>query len=183
MRIALPKRRLALPISRLAMPAVVLATLLSNAGPVQADVGGTIISRCTHGQSLSGFSQAAYRQALQELPTEVEEYSDCANLIRRAQLAAAAGSGSGESSGGKALTPIPLTAAERSALSSAPKAAAAPLLVGNQIVRPGVVHADIASALSSLPNSLLAVLAFLLASVLVLAVRALRNRVRAHRTR
>ena len=58
-------------------------------------MGATIINRCTHGQSLSGFSQQAYRRALQELPTEVEEYSDCANLIRRAQLAAAGGAGGG----------------------------------------------------------------------------------------
>ncbi len=38
-------------------------------------------------RSLGGFSQKDYRRALQELPTEVEEYSDCANLIRHAQLA------------------------------------------------------------------------------------------------
>jgi hypothetical protein len=50
--------------------------------------------------------------------------------------------------------------------------------VGNQIIRPGVVHADIASALSSLPNPLLAILAFLLACALTLAGGTLRNRVR-----
>jgi hypothetical protein len=182
MRIALSKRRLALPQCRLALAAVLLATLLSFAATADADVGETIISRCTHAQSLSGFSQAAYRKALQELPTEVEEYSDCANLIRRAQLAAAGGSGGGDSSGA-GTAPIALTPAERSALKSAPEAAAAPVLVGNEIVRPGVVHANIASAFSSLPNSLLAVLAFLFACALLLAGRALRNRVRAHRPR
>ncbi len=64
-----------------------------------ADVGTQIIERCTHGKSISGFSQQAYRRALQELPTEVEEYSDCANLIRRAQLAAAGGGGAGGGGG------------------------------------------------------------------------------------
>ena len=64
----------------------------SRAG-ASADIGTKIIERCTHGQSLSGFSQQDYRRALKELPTEVEEYSDCANLIRRAQLAAAGGGG------------------------------------------------------------------------------------------
>ena len=59
-------------------------------------MGETIIIRCTHGESLSGFSQAAYHQALQELPTEVEEYSPCGNEIRHAQLAAAAGVGGAE---------------------------------------------------------------------------------------
>ena len=180
MRLVPAKRRLALPVRRLVLPAVLLATFLSIDAPAGADAGATIISRCTHGQSLSGFSQKAYQQALQELPTEIEEYSDCANLIRRAQLAAAGrgGSGAGESGG---ATPLPLTPSERTALNRAPKLGAAPLRVGNQLIRPGVVHADIASALSSLPNSLLAILTFLLACTLLLAGRALRNRVRAHR--
>src|ERR1700731_177081 len=87
-----------------------LLLTLGVSGSARADVGATIINRCTHGQSLSGFSQQAYRRALQELPTEVEEYSDCANLIRRAQLAAAGRGGSG------AALPIPLSPAERGAL-------------------------------------------------------------------
>jgi hypothetical protein len=182
MRIAFPTRRPALPLSRLALLAALSALLLSTASPAVADVGQTIINRCTHGESLSGFSQAAYHQALQELPTEVEEYSPCGNEIRRAQLAAAAGVGGGKSAGA-AATPIPVTPAERRALNSAPRLAAAPVQVGNQTVRPGVIHANIASALSSLPDSLLAVLAFLLACALLLAGRALRNRVYTDRLR
>jgi hypothetical protein len=169
--------------SRLALLAAPFALLVAIASPARADVGQTIINRCTHGQSLSGYPQQAYREALQELPTEVEEYSDCANLIRRAQLAAAGGVGGGGSPGAGSATPIPVTPAERSALESAPKHAAAPIQVGNQTIRPGVIHADIASALSSLPNSLLAVLAFLLACTLLLAGRSIRNRVHAHRSR
>ena len=164
---------------RLAL-ATALLMLLSIAAPASADVGTTIINRCTHGQSLSGFSQQDYRRALQELPTEVEEYSDCGNLIRRAQLAAA-GRGGGSSGGGPAIA-TPLTPAERSALKRVPKVGSAPLLVGGELVRPGVVHADIASALSSLPNPLLAILAFLLACALLLAGRALRDRVRTRRS-
>jgi hypothetical protein len=154
-----------------------LLLLLSAAPIAGADVGATIINRCTHGQSLSGFSQQAYRKALREMPTEVEEYSDCANLIRRAQLAAARGGGAGAGS-----VAIPLTPVERDRLKSALKAGSAPLLVGSQIVRPGVIHADIASALSSLPTPLIAILAFMLVCALLLAGGVLRNRVRAHRS-
>jgi hypothetical protein len=179
MRIPLTKHRLALPAGLPALPVVLLAVLLTSAPAASADAGTTIINRCTRGQSLSGFSQQAYHQALQELPTEIEEYSDCANLIRRAQLAAAGRGGSGGGEGSP--TPLPLTASERSALTRAPKLGFAPLRVGSQLVRPGVIHADVASALSSLPDSLLAILAFMLACVLLLAGRALRNRVRAHR--
>jgi hypothetical protein len=155
---------------------IALVLTLGITAPAGADVGATIINRCTHGQSLAGFSQQDYRKALQELPTEVEEYSDCANLIRRAQLASASGAGSGA-----APALIPLTPAERSTLKRALKAAI-PVQVGGQVVSPGVVNANIASALSSLPDPLLALLAFLLACALLLAGGAIRNRVRSHRS-
>ena len=163
------------------LPAVSLAALvlmLSTAAAADADVGATIIERCTHGQSLAGFTQQDYSRALQELPTEVQEYSDCANLIRRAQLAAAGGGGGA----GAGASAIPLTPAERSTLSRVLKGGSPPVQVGNQLVRPGVIHADIASALNSLPDPLLALLAFLLACALLVAGGRLRNRVRAHRS-
>jgi hypothetical protein len=168
-----------------ALSTVLFLALAPAAG---ADVGATIISRCTHGQSISGFSPQAYRQALQELPTEVEEYSDCGNLIRQAELAAAGGGGGGGGgfAGGPAgslVAPIPLTPAERSALKQALKTSPAPLRVDGALVRPGVVPVDVASAVSSLPTPLLATLAFILACALLLAGTALRNRVRAYRSR
>jgi len=166
---------------------VLVAALLALASPPSAgaDVGATIIERCTHGQSLGGFSQQDYGRALQELPTEVEEYSECGNLIRRAQLAAAGGGGGGGSGAGggpAAAVATPLTPAERHSLQQIAKTGSAPQLVGNEVIVPGVVHAGVASALSSLPNPLLALLAFLLACALVLAGRALRNRVHTRRS-
>jgi hypothetical protein len=159
---------------------LVLAGLSLMTGAARADVGEKIIERCTHGQSISGFSQQAYRRALQELPTEVEEYSDCANLIRRAQLAAAGGQGG--SGGGAPLVATPLTGSERRALHSVPKTGAAPLRVGGKLVQPGVVHANVASALSSLPDPLLALLAFLLACGVAVGGRAVTRRVLARRS-
>jgi hypothetical protein len=70
---------------RLALVAALL--VLASPTSARADVGATIIERCTHGQSLAGFSQQDYQLALGELPREVEEYSNCANLIRQAQQA------------------------------------------------------------------------------------------------
>jgi hypothetical protein len=157
-----------------------LLMLLSIAPEAGADVGQTIINKCIHGQSLSGYTQQDYSRALQELPTEVEEYSDCGNLIRRAQLAAAGGHGG---SGGGVATPIPLTPAERTALTRIPKTGAAPVRVGNQEIRPGVIHANISSALSSLPTPLLAVLALMLAYALLQTGSTIRDRVRTHRSR
>jgi hypothetical protein len=169
-------------------PLLLATALLVLASPpaAHADVGATIIERCTHGQSLGGFSQQDYQRALQELPTEVEEYSECGNLIRRAQLAAAGGGGGGPGAGAGggpgAAVALPLTPAERSALRQIAKTGSAPQLIGNEVVYPGVVHANVASALSTLPNSVLALLAFLLACAFVLAGRVLRNRVHARRS-
>jgi hypothetical protein len=163
--------------SRLAAPAALLAiALLSSAAPASADVGETIIQRCTHGQSLAGFSQSAYRQALKELSADAEEYTDCAQLIRQAQLAAA----SGRSGAGAGAVPIPATPAEQRAIAQAAHAGAG-VKVGNQVIHPGVVRSNIASAISSLPTPLLATTAFLLACLIALAGGVLRNRIRARR--
>jgi hypothetical protein len=161
----------------------VLLALACLTSIANADTGEKIIERCTHGQSLSGFSQQAYRRALQELPTEVEEYSDCGNLIRRAQLAAAGGHGSSTGSGATApATATPLSPKEKTALQALHKTGAAPQKIGGQLVNPGVVHPSVASAFSSLPGPLLAVLAFLLACALALGGRAIGRSVRARRS-
>jgi Tfp pilus assembly protein FimV len=152
-----------------------------------ADVGTKIIERCTHGQSIAGFSQQDYRRALEETTAEVNEYSDCVNLIHKAQLAAAGhgvgGGGGGGAGGGGGLTAnvAPPTPAEQRALQAAHSSGATPVKVGGQTVAPGVVHANIASAVSSLPTPLLALLAFLLAGALSILARAIRERVSAHR--
>jgi hypothetical protein len=80
--------------SRLATAsALIVLALVTAPAPASADVGETIIQRCTHGQSLAGFSQSDYRKALKELSADAEEYTDCSSLIRQAQLAAAGGRG------------------------------------------------------------------------------------------
>jgi hypothetical protein len=154
------------------------ATLLATAAPASADVGETIIQRCTHGQSLGGFSQSDYNKALKELSADAEEYTDCAALIRQAQLAAAGGGG-----GGSAAIPVPIAAtpAEQRASTRAARAGS-PVRVGAQLVHPGVVHANVASAFSTLPTPLLALIAFLVAFLAAVAGGALRNRIRARRS-
>ena len=57
--------RISAILPRLLALALVLAAGIAS--PARANVGETIIQRCTHGQSLGGFSQQAYREALKEL--------------------------------------------------------------------------------------------------------------------
>jgi hypothetical protein len=169
------------PHHALLLPAT-LAALMSFAGsPARADVGEEVIRRCTHAESLSGFSQKQYREALKDLSAGTEEYSNCAQLIRQAQLAAA-GAGHGGGSGGGTATPAASgtspTPSERRAIAHAPTAGSAPLQVGTETIHPGVVHADVASALSSLPTPLLATVAFLTICLLAAAGAGIRNHVR-----
>jgi hypothetical protein len=164
--------------------ALALASALALAVPAQADIGETIILRCTHGQSLSGFSQADYRKALQELSADSEEYSPCSAEIRHAQQAAAAGNHGGGGGATSTAAPVAIapTAAEQQSITHAQGAAAEPVSLGGQVIHPGVVHVDVASALSSLPRAVLATLAFLLACLLLIVGGAIRNRVRARRS-
>ena len=179
-----PARRAASRQARRALlGALALATMLAFAGPARADIGETIILRCTHAQSLSGFSQAAYRKALKELSADSEEYSPCSAQIRKAQQAAAAagrgGGGSTSTAPSAAITP---TASEQKSITHAQGAGSEPVSLGGQVIHPGVVHVDVASALSSLPSPVLATLAFLLACLLLIVGGAIRNRVRARRS-
>jgi hypothetical protein len=168
-----------------------LVSLLALAPSAWAGQAQTIIHRCNHGESLTGFSQQDYRKALRELPTITREYTDCSELIHRAQLAGAgrgarggaAGGGSGSTAPSGAPVALALSPSEQRAVQSAHHVGATPVTVGKGIVTPGVVHANVASAVSSLPTPLLVILAFLVAAGVGIAGGNLRNHVRAKSSR
>jgi hypothetical protein len=161
--------------------------LMASAQQASANVGEKIILRCTNGQSIDGFSQSAYRQALKELEADLEEYSpQCGAMIREAQRAAAVGGrgrGGGAGTGRNTPTPVAIspTPSEQRAITHAQNAKPELVKFGGAVIHPGVVHVGVASALSSLPTPPLATLAFLLACLLVGVGAAMRNRVRANR--
>lgn len=169
--------------------ATTLATVLAlGAAPALGSEASTIIERCAKAQSLSGFSQKAYREALKQMPTVASEYSDCPTLIRKAELAATGGGGAGiggssELPGATSNAPIPLTPAEQKEVLSAHRHGSAPVLVGSKPIKPGVVHASLASTASALPTSLLTVLGLLLGATLLFTARQALERVRAGRNR
>jgi hypothetical protein len=174
--------------SRMALLAALGATLtLAFAAPsYAANAGEQLIQRCTHNESLSGFSQSAYRQALKELEADLEEYSpNCASEISEAERAAAGGRrGDAGSAAQSAAAPVAVTAtpSQQRSITKATSSRPGALELGGGLVHPGVVHVGVASALSSLPTPLLATLAFLLACLLAVAGGALRKRVRAGRS-
>ena len=163
------------------LTALLAVALLAVAQPARANVGEEIILRCAHVESLSGFSQSAYDQALKELEADAEEYSPCAAQIHAAQRAAAAGAAGARGASGAhtanqvAIAPTP---SQRRAIAHAEHAGSEPVKLDGRVIHPGVVHVDVASALSSLPTPLLVIIAFLLACALALAGGKLAKRVR-----
>jgi hypothetical protein len=153
---------------------------LAVAAPARADIGETIVLRCTHHESIGGYTQSDYRKALGELEADTEEYSDCAQVIREAQLAAAGGrlGGGGTGGGGVAGVPTVATPAQERALTQAVHARPKSVALGGHTIDPGVVHVDIASALGTLPTPLLSTLAFVLACLLLCGGGALHKRLR-----
>jgi hypothetical protein len=150
---------------------------LATATPAQAeDVGHKIIRLCTTGKSLAGFPPSAYAKALKEISATTEEYTECGQLIRAAQAAAASGQGGATPAGATTATP-----AEQKAIEGALNSAPGPIRLGGQDIHPGVVHANIASAFSTLPTPVLVLLAFLLACLLAVGGGFLRNRIRGGR--
>jgi hypothetical protein len=168
----------------LALAACLLAAALLGAlarpAPARAEsVGERIILRCTHGESLAGFSQRDYQQALEELSGDAEEYSPCGQQIRQAEIAAAAHAGGAAAE----AAPVALAAApaELNSLADAKKKGPGPVVVGGEVIHPGVVHATVGSAFSTLPAPLLAVLALMIAGALVAGALYLRRRVSSRR--
>ncbi len=158
--------------------------LFAWTAPASANVGNKIVEKCLNGEPFSGYTPADYRQALKQMETGSLEYSECGALIRKAELASA-GAGTGTSAGTAASkVALPLTPAEQKAVQKARgKHGSSPVKVGNEPIFPGVVHANIASAINTLPHSLFALLAFLLAGTMVLAAGEVRKRVNARRNR
>jgi hypothetical protein len=161
--------------------ALAIVVLLAGAPMAQAGEAQTVLEKCEHGEPFSGYTQNAYREALKHMPTEVSEYTDCANQIRKDELAAAGGGAGPAASGPSSNVALPLSPSEQRAVQSAHHSGSSPVRVGSEPIQPGVVHANIASAVNTLPHSLFAVLAFLLAGALLLAVGEVGKRVRARR--
>jgi hypothetical protein len=172
--------------------ATVLATLIALAVPAaaQAASGSAVIRDCTDdGQLSKHYTAKELADALAHMPADVDEYSDCRDVIRRAQLGAAGGrgtSGGGTSGGGgggaigggggsgtdgtdggaatSGPVPDPLagaTDAERASYAKAVQAGAAPVKLDGRPITPGTLGGARKNGLSDVPTPLLVILALL----------------------
>jgi hypothetical protein len=159
-----------------ALAIVLLAAASASAGSVNK-----IFEDCGESKIPVGFSQQAYDQALKQMPPELAEYDDCPALIHKAQRATAGnqgGVGAGGPGEGVAAAVAPPSPAEQQTLENVGHSGGAPVKVGAEVIHPGVVHVDIASAVGKLPTPLLALLAFLLACALLILGRTIFARAR-----
>jgi hypothetical protein len=167
---------------------LLLVALTALAAPSAAQASGAAVIRdCGDDGKLSKkYSQSEYRDALRDLPTDVDEYTDCRDVIRDARLANAGGgggTGGGGTGGGAAggggiddptagaggLLTDPLkdaSPAERDAVTRAVQGGGKPVTVGGKVVEPGQVGLGALSNGGDLPAPLIGVLVLLAAALL-----------------
>jgi hypothetical protein len=153
--------------------------------------GDAVIKDCTDDGVIQGhYSQKDYSDALNNLPTDVDEYTDCRDVIKRAQVGGTGGWGGRGGRGGAGGAPAPAngdplsgaTAAERKAVEDARAGGASkPISIGGRMVQPGKLGFGGLGSPTTLPASLIAVLVALALAAGAAAGTYVRNRVVARR--
>ncbi len=112
---------------RRALPLILALALLVPATAAQASPTA-VIRDCTDDEVLQGtYTQAELRRALAQLDADADEYTNCRDVIRAAQLAGAGGGGGGAPSGGGGTTTTPGTTTGPGATpNAAPRTSSAP---------------------------------------------------------
>lgn len=168
----------------------ILAAIGLSIAPAAAHASATtLISDClTNGKIVGHYPLADYIQALAHLPTDVDEYSDCSDVIRRAEQTLAAGSPAAAAAA--AVAPAnpranPLVSAapsEQAAVTQAQASGARAVALGaGAAVVPGVVAARTSSIFNTMPTPLLVALTILVLIGLALGGWRARKLVRARR--
>lgn len=184
----LPRGRRAARTSMRILLTLIAVCLLAPAAALAS--GSAVIRDCSDNGKLDrSYSRADYRDALAHLPSDVDEYTSCRDVIRRAASASAAPPrrkaaltpGGARSAPPPPSNGKPSSAREKSALKAAAAGAGGPIKVGGQIVTPGAARFTADDVRNSLPTPLLAVLILLGAGALTAAGVVARNRVIARR--
>lgn len=178
-------------------PILALACALVVAVPAQGASSTRLYDDCQDNGVIDGtYTQAEYQKALAGLPSDLDQYTDCRDLLRRAQLAAAgnrnppaggsgsgsAGGGAGGSGGGSAgggtggrVDPLATaTPQERQGLADATAGGQHGVDLAGALVKPGAQHGG-----DGLPTPLLILLIALAVAALSGGGRLTWTRVRA----
>jgi len=175
----------------------VLAVCACLAAPAAALADGDRVLRdCNdNGKLDKQYKQSDYRDAIENIPTDLDEYTDCRDVIRRAQLGlggsgrgpGAGSTGSGNSggsvnSGGPSANATEALAQaspqERAALDAKAAAGNAAIRIGDEVLEPGKISFSGVSSSTSLPTPLIVLLGLLAAAAVASGAYAVRTRVR-----
>ena len=174
--------------------ATVLALLVAAPAAHAAD-RVEIIADCNADGDLDGdYTPSEIRDARNNLPTDIDQYSDCRDVLSRALggsgsgaigggsggSGALGGGGAGGPGGGPALTPD--TPAEQAALETAARTGDdVPVQVGSEQIVPGASGFAAGAVRNPLPPTLVAMLILLALAAGAATVPSLRRRVLARR--
>ena len=154
--------------------ALCAAVLLLAAPAALADVRNDIITECEAGELRGSYSPGELRDARNNLPSDIRQYTDCEEILNRALTGIGGGGGSGGDNeggpgggagggtdgggGGGGPLVTPTDPEEQRALEDAAADPPGPLTLGDGTVRPGAAGLSADALRHSLPTPLLAVL-------------------------
>jgi hypothetical protein len=164
---------------------VMVLTLLVAAPAAMAGTRADIIADCFDDGKLDGnYTASQIRDARNNLPADVDQYSDCRDVLARAlggsgsrdvgggaggALGGAGGGAAGGGGGGSGAPLQPSGPEEQPALDYAAASGEKPVQVGDSTVVPGAAGLAADAARNELPGSLLAVLILLALAALAAA--------------
>jgi hypothetical protein len=165
---------------RLVFASVVVGLLLF-ASPALAGTREQILQQCQDGRLTGDFTVKEIRDARNHIPTDIDQYSDCRDVLSRA-LAGKAGGGGGSDPGGAAGggaggsgTLTPASEQDNQAVAEAQQEGGDPVTVDGQAIDPGAIGFTARAPRTALPTALIVVLALLgLAAALAAAPHARR---------
>lgn len=143
-----------------------------------------IIQDCADGSLDGNYKASEMRDARNNLPADVDEYTDCRDLLSRAshkRKSSTAATPEGGAAGPAEIALTPANPAEQRALLSARNAAAAPVEVDGQTLVPGAAGFAAEAARRDLPGPVILLLALLGLAALAGVVPAIRRHVLARR--
>jgi hypothetical protein len=165
---------------RAALASCVAAVLLVTASPALAGTREKILQECQDGRLTGHYTVKQIRDARDHIPTDIDQYSDCRDVLSRALADAAGGGGAGGGGGaaggggtgaggssgggtGGASTPLltPSSPADSAAIARAQSHGAAPVDVGGRKITPGAVGFAAGAPRNGLPAGVIVVLALL----------------------
>ncbi len=191
---------------RLFTISLAIALVLAWAVPAVASTRSKIISDCSDDGQLQGrYSPSELRNARQHLPSDVAEYTDCADVLRRAELPdnGAAGGGAGgpatapiapgvpvapgrgaapPASAGATTRPLtPTTEQDRQALTDAHRSGSQPVTVDGRSLLPSTAALREGYKAKGLPSTLVIALIALALAGLALSMPPVRRLLRFRR--